>query len=242
MKKNNLELLASLFITDEKFEVTNEFISKMLVAFKVEGFLPNIFQEMSINDMSTVNRLSLISLDKNWEISFIANRINIEYKNKDTTNYNISNFCEKSASYFDKIMTTLDLKGCRLSCFSNLLIHEIEPNKLDMIPSKLFKKPNFFNDVNPFEWNWRSATRSDITISNISEKINVITNINRITGEIKNNSTSTYFDGISIAIDLNTLYENSENRFDNTSVHHFFNNIKETNPKIELNITDFIFN
>ena len=252
MKKNDLELLASLFVTNEKFEVTPEFISNMLVTFSSEGFLPNIFQEMSINelsinnlasnDLSTINRLSLISLDKNWEISFITNRINIEYKNINTTTLDIAQFCDKSVSYFTKITKALNLKAYRLSCFSNRLFHEIESEKLEAISSKLFIKPNFLNDGNPFEWNWRSATRTDLLINNIPEATNVITNINRVTGEIKNNNTSILFDGISIAIDLNTLHENSEDRFDNISIQSFFDNIKELNQKIELDITKFIFN
>jgi hypothetical protein len=112
--------------------------------------------------------------------------------------------------------------------------------KLADIYDRLFNPIPFYGDNPPFEWNTRSVARKTLEINSIQESINVITDINRVRGQLMQHNNSLEFDRIAIGFDINTIQENQETRFSVDAIESFFSGANEIRNQILKDLEVFL--
>jgi len=215
---------ASMFLNASDIIPTPEIISSLLDIFKDKGLLPTTFQEIGSDSPAMQLRLRLNSPSNEWAINFASRRIDIEKNPVEAAGKNMGDvdvFINDVIDLMARILKHFHKKGNRLSIVTSGLLREMRGKHLDSIYKKLFYPLPFYKEPLPFEWNHRSATRKDIKIEGIDEKINVITSINRVRGKFMKPDRLLPFDRIEIAFDINTLAEEGANRFSIHSMKEF---------------------
>ena len=206
--------------------------------------MPNTFQEISPQSPSPQLRLRLNSQNNEWGINFANYRIDIE-KNPVTANgNNIGNtkdFIDEATDFISRILNHFNKEGHRVSLITSGFLQQMSDEQLDSIYNKLFNPLPFYNEEKSFEWNYRSVAHSTITIEDHDEKINVITNINRVRGQLAVPQGITVFDRIEVMFDINTIAEEDKKRFSATSLKDFFENALDVRDTI-LNQIGVIIN
>lgn len=97
----------------------------------------------------------------------------------------------------------------------------MSPEMLNSVYDKFVKAAGTNTDISPFEWNARSVRHTTCNLSGRDEKLNFITNIGRSTGTINENGNAVNFDRVFIDVDINTVHENDESRFNPETVNEF---------------------
>jgi len=202
-----------------------EIISKLLMLFSDKNLLPGTFTEISAQIPQPQTRLRLSSQNNEWNLNFATHRLDIEKNATYPKGQNlgtVEEFAEQAHEFFNRILTEFKKKGNRIALITSGLLKEMPEEKLADIYDKLFKPIPFYGDNSPFEWNTRSVARKTLEINGIQEPINVITNINRVRGQLMQPSNILEFDRIEIGFDINTIQENQETRFSVGAIESFF--------------------
>lgn len=233
---------ATIFLNASKIIPSPEIISSLLLMFQDKGFLPTTFQQVGPTNSTPQARLKLHSQNNEWGISFAEHRIDIEKNpvNKGETFGNVEDFTSDASDFLTRILRHFSLKGTRLAIVTSGLLKEMDSSQLDSVYKKLFNSIPLHNDCTPFEWNYRAATRSNITVDSQREDVNLVTSINRVQGKILESRQSTHIDRIEIIFDINTLSKNDEIRFSIESLNHFFAESLHLRKSILKDIMDLI--
>ena len=234
---------ASFFGNLADISPTPEVISNLLMLFKDKNLLPSTFQEISVHTPQPQTRLRLSSQNNEWTLNFATHRLNIEKNATDPKGQNLGTteeFAEQAHELFNRILTEFKKKGNRISLITSGLLKEMPQEKLADIYDKLFKPIPFYGDNPPFEWNTRSVARMTLEINGIQESINVITDINRVRGELMQPDNILEFDRIGIGFDINTIQENQETRFSVDAIGSFFSGANEIRNQILKDVEVFL--
>ncbi len=234
---------ASVFGNLADISPSPELISKLLMMFKDKNLLPSTFQEISVHTPQPQTRLRLSSQNNEWTLNFATHRLNIEKNATDPKGQNLGTteeFAEQAHELFNRILTEFKKKGNRISLITSGLLKEMPQEKLADIYDKLFKPIPFYGDNPPFEWNTRSVARMTLEINGIQESINVITDINRVRGQLMQPDNILEFDRIGIGFDINTIQENQETRFSVDAFESFFSGANEIRNQILKDLEVFL--
>ncbi len=221
-----LKYQASVFTPSIDANSTN--ISQLMGLFVDKGFIPTTHQELSNINPTPQLRFSLNSPNNEWSISFRSNRIDIEKNQIDAKGNNIGNieaFCDDVIDILLKILKKYPQKANRLALASNLVLKEMTSKALDEIYPKLFNPTQTYLDNKPIEWNFRTASRVNKKINNQDESLNFIIEIGRFTGQMNFNQSIVPLDRIAINPDLNTIPNNTKNRFDEADITSFYQEV-----------------
>ena len=216
---------ASIFLRASEIVPSPDVISPLLNIFRDKGFLPTTFQEIGPQSPAPQVRLRLNSPNNEWGINFASHRIDIEKNPVLAAGKNIGEievFVDEVIDFIGRILGHFNKKGHRLSIITSGMLREMSHDRLDSIYNKLFCPLPFYKQILPFEWNSRSATQSAINLENHDEKINVITSINRVRGQLIEPQRVMQFDRIEVGFDINTLAEENTDRFSVESLKEFF--------------------
>lgn len=216
---------ASLFLNASEIVPSPDVISPLLNIFRDKGFVPTTFQEIGPQSPTPHVRLRLNSPNNEWGINFASHRLDIEKNSVVAAGKNIGEvevFVDEVIDFIGRILGHFNKIGRRLSIITSGMLQEMSNERLDSIYDKFFRPLPFYRQALPFEWNYRSAVRSAIKIKNHDEKINVITSINRVRGQLMEPQRITKFDRIQVAFDINTLAEKDTDRFSVELLKEFF--------------------
>jgi len=234
---------AIIFLDASSISPKPENISIMMELFRDKGFIPSMFHEISSNSPSPSIRLKLSDPKNEWNINFGTDRITI-FKNPLEANGRnlgeLSDFCDDVTTFFNRIHNKFRKKPNRIALATGFLLSEMNEEKLNAIYAKMFKTPDFYSSHLPFEWNWRSASKLSIKINELEETLNVITMINRVSGEMTFNNEITYFDRVQLSFDINTVHENSDYRFTLDHISNFYVQALEIHDQLIKEVTDAI--
>lgn len=234
---------ASFFVNATDIIPSPEIISALLNMFSDKGFLPTTFQEIGPQGLSPQARLRLNSENNEWGINFASHRINIE-KTLVVAGRKIGDvetFAKDAKDFFSRILGHFNKRGHRLSIVTSGVLQEMTHEQLAEIYTKLFQPIPFYEQAIPFEWNSKSASRSEMHIGESLEPINVITGINRVSGQLAESTSVTKFDRILVAFDINTRAENDDNRFTAESLNDFFANALQVRSAILDQIRSIVY-
>lgn len=234
---------ASIFGNLADISPSPELISKLLMLFKDKNLLPSTFQEISVHTPRSQTRLRLSSQNNEWNLNFATHRLDIEKNATDPKGQNIGTveeFAEQAHEFFNRILTEFKKKGNRISLITSGLLKEMPEEKLADIYDRLFNPIPFYGDNPPFEWNTRSVARRTLEIKSIQESINVITDINRVRGQLMQPNNILEFNRIEIGFDINTIQENQETRFTVDAIESFFSDANEIRNQILKDLEVFL--
>lgn len=198
--------------------------------------LPNIIQEVPING-KPIDRLNMRTSDDSWNISFLTNRVNIEWNNKFIKELTLGDFLSISRTIIDVIFEKTDSKFNRIGLVTTCL-HDIKDKDLLNSLYYKFNVPNeIFGVTSPIEWNNRSVFKVVEKFEDGNETLNIVNEVKRIQGSIVKSGKSEPFEGIEVMLDLNTHINNKTHRFDKPKTNSFLDLLfqKETSLQTAFN-------
>lgn len=230
---------AGIFVNAQDIDPTPETMNDLLALFRDKGLVPTIFYELrpglglpgqSIG-LPGQPRVRLANPSNEWAISFATNRIDVNKNPTDLAGSNLgdlASFSLQAMEFFERITNKFGKKANRLVLDSSSLLREMTQEQLGKVYKHLFIPPQFYQEYVPFEWIWRTASRKPITITDLEDKVNVITTLQRIRGGFTSQTNVSHFDRIQLALDINTTDLNLEYRFGLSHMKSFL----EQAPKI----------
>lgn len=219
---------------------TPEIIQRLLALYMPKGFLPSHLQELDGSSMKPVQRLSLQSPAAGVMVNFLSNRIDILKQvgmpgAEDLGE--LQEFITESASLLSSISDEFKIKGNRLALLADYFLEPMSKERVERIRNKLL--PSNFSPIegDNFEWNYRVATKGQLGFG-CEETINSITALNKIIAQIPEPDTLQTFDGIQLSVDINTVPENTDTRFDSNNLTIFFNSAKQAHDRTIQLVTE----
>lgn len=238
-----LKYQATIFVNAEDIIPSPDIINSLMETFRDKALIPNTFQQIGPSASAPTVRLRLSTSDNEWVISFATHRIDIDRNPTNPKGSNlgeISDFCLNATELFERILKKYTKRANRLGLNNNSLLQEMTPSQLDNVHSKLFISPQFYKDNPSFEWNWRSVAQYPIEISSLMDKLNVVTVIKRVRGEITAGSGVSEFDRIQFSLDINTTDLNNDYRFELAHIKDYFPKASELHNKLSTDIQEYI--
>jgi hypothetical protein len=151
-----------------------------------------------------------------WILTMSHESIDLEQHFQPGTPANYSEFAEKAASVFEIVANSASDSAIRVACVHEGLISSRDSSSLAKLGNRLLNPPKLLE--NPFEWDWRCATKVDRDVGGKSEVTNVVATVKRTSGSVAGQA----FDGIFVSLDVNTAPENALPRFEGDRIKHFF--------------------
>lgn len=220
----NIKYQLIAFIETNDLAPSTETITTLLKMYEDIGLLPTTILELDQNNGTLIQRVKLTSMNGEWSVTILLNRIEIE-KNSTTPDGSsigtIEDFCNSASEYLSRILNKYEKKANRLSFLTFSLLPEMTEVKLQEACTKLLYLPKFYVENPPFEWNYRTAANKVVSIADKTEKLNILSMFNRVQGIIGYMSSQVSFDKIQANFDINTNSENSNYRFNAGDVTEF---------------------
>ena len=196
-------------------------------------FLPNLISSQQIeiptNKITMIPNLGFITQNRQYSITILNERIDINYNRIDGTEIGIGDFYIFAENILSKIITYSDLISNRLAMNIQYVCDALDACMIMHTGKKLLKNVAYYDDKDLSEWSMRTNSQVDIKIEDLQEKLNVITNIS------SGQEISTDKPVILFHIDINTLPQNQAMRFSSDSLRYF---VKESQPIAEELIDD----
>jgi hypothetical protein len=208
-------------------EANQSNISQMMGLFADKGLVPTTFQEMSIATLFSQLQFALQSPDNEWNIRFGVDRIDISKNATDKKGSNIGTieqFCADVTDNFLKIISKHTQKANRIALSSNVFLKEIAEDESQAVYLKFLKPIKIYSENIPNEWTSKMVARVPKQLNSTIEIFNFITDISKINGHFNLNKESIPVDRIAINMDINSIPNNTINRFGEAEIIDFYKN------------------
>lgn len=247
MNKKGLRFQLSVFGDYTNIEPTSDNVKTLMDIFNGYQLLPTFFNEIIFDSIKgtqkQLNRLSFVSSDKSFNIAFASNRIDFI---KQISDYNIGlEDINEYSKYVKKILfkiideySSIDDFN-RLSFITEYFIIDIEEEQKSKLYNKLTNNILFTDNIK--EWSIKSVQKSIIPELE-NENINNICLLERIQGEIINDSIKKEIDEIKLLLDINTDAYNTKKRFNKQSITEFIKESLILHDKTLHNIENNLLN
>lgn len=235
MKEHSLRYQISLFGNYDEINPNPETIKIFLDMFSDKAFIPNISNEINIELGNSeplrknIAKLRLSASDNSWNISFGSERIDIILTNINIGTYEMptfDSFIEDCEDFIDRIDKKYSKKHRRIGVINNVLFDDLNANS---IQNKLNNNILFFKDQDLIDWTNRVASRKTIFEKDV---LNAVSELRRIITPMIMNSKQTNFDGLILNIDVNTIDENKNYRFDISNISSYIEEMSNIQKEI----------
>jgi hypothetical protein len=214
-----------LFGDFKEFFPSTERIMTLLEIYKDKKLIPITFSEYIIPNPNLVNRIAFSSENNEWQFKIGSSRLEIFHNSLNLLGDNlgsIQSFVEESLDILNRFLGKYEKKGNRLSLLGEFFLDDDDKAKYDNFYLRFRKPHNLYKENIPFEWIIRDATRKIIKEEEEKkeyiETFNIITEINRSQGQIILNNQLKPVDRINVFLDLNSIPENLDTRFDSARI------------------------
>ncbi len=224
MEANYFKFQVFLFGDYDEVVASSENIKFFIDKFLPQNFIPNQIQELSLNikgknpedfEKEVINRISLNSFDKKWEIIFNKDGLifNYSFDLFENKAFSLEEFKTLILKYLLLIEAKFNKKFHRLGIVVDKL-SPIEKSNRTKAFLKFNNKSNFLGEnLSPIEWTNKVVVRKKI--EELDNEIINISNMNSfIKAQINSNNKEIDFEGVHNVIDLNTLSVIKDKRFD----------------------------
>lgn len=203
---------------------TSDTMQFMLDNFKEYNLFPSIFNEIRVNPDTPVQlpsqRIALVSDDNLKQVIIASGRVDVRYEFATQTTIQIDTAEEMNAEatkFFSILYARFHKQANRLALNTHSLLTELVEDQWEEWFSR------FTNPITEYkgcltEWQTRLMTIREQSISDASEKVNVITSLKKV---ITVNDHQKGTTGIEIIGDINTIPQNAIVRFDNKDICEF---------------------
>lgn len=195
--------------------------------FSDKSLIPSQMQEINVNVTNSdfknesITRLVLTTQDKSWNIKFNDERLDITLVNVKFSKDNfmsIDDFISEAFNILDKVNTKFVKSHKRLGFNIQTVIS-------DVVSSELYKKFNipldYYSQENPVQWTNKFAFRKLMDINGKQEIVNVTSDFAWAKGKIGINKNAQAFEGLVVSVDVNSLNENIDSRFNLNDIKEF---------------------
>ena len=238
---------ATIFGNFNDIEPTPDNTKTLIDLFMDKALIPSVFYEFIANAQTAIPtrraRIRCTSANGEWAINFLLNRIQIEKQATETHGANLGDldkFCSDTKHLFNKITSQFKKRANRIALVTYFKLEDMSEETLSKTYLKLFKVPEFYTAYPPFEWDWRTASRKPITVEELDETLNIIVTINRSYGEFQAKGEVMPFDGIQVSLDINTVPDNQELRFNAQNIASFYDQVSKIHDDLCNEITEFM--
>ena len=238
---------ATIFGNFGDIEPTPDNTKTLIDLFSDRELIPSVFYEFRATAQAAMPtrraRIRCASANGEWAINFRSNRIQIEKQAIEMHGANLGDldkFCSDASHLFKKITGKFKKRADRIALVTNFILEKMTEETLSRIYLKLFNPPEFYIENPPFEWDWRTVSRNPIKLEELDDALNVIVTINRSYGEFQAKSEITPFDGIQLSLDINTVPDNRDLRFDTHTIASFYDQVSKLHDNLCNEITEFI--
>lgn len=202
-------------------------------------FVPTTFSSQQIeiptNKITTIYNLGFISQDQQYSITILNERIDINY-NKTQNVIKMGDFYNLAIKALAVIINYSGVMSNRLAMNIQQVCELDNMNALNLLGKSLVKTAEYYNVRDFSEWSIRTNGLVDITINDSKETSNVITDIssgNDVTGQKP---------AVLFHVDINTLSQNQNMRFDELALEPFVKSASEIAKTIISDVERLISN
>ena len=236
-----LNFQASLFGNFVDIKPDAKTILKLLTKLQDEDFIPGSFEvnkvDIQTGKLTTESRLQIISTDKSKSIVFLEERIDFNYNyNENASVYkSIEKLCDLVKPFITKVFSEFsDMRGNRLALNCRILMDEMTDEEFDVFYKRFTIPLKIYSNEALEEWSIRYNHYESMPVlgDDIKEKCNRIISMER---NVVNSVISPK--RVIAILDVNTLPENKELRFNHNNLLPFMdaakNFIEEAIKEIE---------
>lgn len=188
-----------------------------------EDFLPSLISghqvDVLTNKITNVSNLGFISQNQKYSISILNDRIDVIYNRNDDTNLLAKDFYRLAVNAICAIMENKNLQSYRLAVNVQAVADGFSESQIINAGKKIITKPNYYNDKPLIDWYTRINSECVIKLNDVDEKLNNIIEISAGKVAFSPKLALLYH------IDINTLPQFKELRFNNRSVGEFVQNV-----------------
>lgn len=212
-------------------------LMEKLNSFGVKEFLPNVQTGQKINMLQqTVDMapfLGFITADQSGQIVCKDERIDCIFSFKEENQGDFDENVESMQQIICMILKEHEVIANRLAININLLSDAYAGRLQDTdFGRSLVSTLDFYREKELKDWASRENVRHPVKIADKEEMLNVITELNTVTdnsGEEKR---------LLCHMDINTIHENQEYRFDDQKMQEFINEVKDIVINIKTNFEE----
>ena len=235
MNSIQLRYQIALFGNFDEITPTVENIKFFIENFSDKGFIPSQFNELNLGvpniPPTNASRLSLTSNDSSWNIMFGKERLDFILTNTNIGIYQMptkDGFLSTFNEIYSKISKNFPKKLKRIGFVCQYLIRDIE---LPSLSKKINISPSYFNNNSLIEFSNRYASRSNIKVPQ-DEIVNTSGELSWIKTLMAIDGKNSLFDGLMLNIDINSLAENQDYRFDDVKLQLFLTEVSKIETKV----------
>lgn len=214
-------------------------IKYFIDVFSDKNLIPSQFREVNVNltentvKNTELSRLSLTSTDGMWNIRFNIDRIDFVLTNSNIGKVDMPNtelFITEVEDILTKVHKKFPKSYKRVGFVSQYLFKNIDTNTSSQ---KANKTIIFFNEKPIIEWSNKTTTRIPIHIPE-QELINISNELRWVKTNIKVEDKNMLFDGLLLSIDINTINENQNYRFNTNNIKVLLKEISKIRAEIKF--------
>jgi hypothetical protein len=217
MKIGKIKYQSVLFGDFRGITPSSERVITLLELFKEKNFIPSTFMELDPFSPTPINRIALSSENSEWQMNFGSPRIDIIHNSLNLNGDNlgtINSFVQEVLDLIGLFQSRFDKKGNRISLLAEAFIDDENKNNFDNLYNKVRKPFGVYSKNVPLEWSIRDLIRKDIHNDRYKETFNIISSLGRLQGQTSFNNEITRIDRINFILDINTIPEITDHRFD----------------------------
>lgn len=210
--------------------------------------LPGTFQQINTQyGIKTFERIMFSNSKEKLTVQIGIDNIEIS-KNISDKIYNLSNGTERFLSNAKKIVDSIcaanqDIeKGSRISLVVETLYDKDRIKPIEDLYNTFNGTLPKYTPAETFEWSTRSVKREKFTLSGDLEEVNVVSEVQKASGQVNSFGEIEEFDTIQVRLDINTLSTISTYRIDFEFVEEFilkaFDLFESINSELEVKILD----
>lgn len=238
----NIKYQAAIFTNATDIVPKPDTLTYFIQKFSDKELIPGTFQEIGPGGVS--ERFNLKDTNGVWSIEFNSNRIDIIKVNSNigvTELSSIDDFVKEVKNISEIILNKFSRKAHRLALVNTYIIMDLDNKDYSRVFTKLFNPIPTYKNNDRSEWGSRMVSRIENTFGDKKELHNVITEINRLKGNLNIKSNTENVERIQAKLDINTYQGNSEPRFDFADMVSFFDQTAKWQNSLKEEINSIIF-
>ena len=219
----------SLFGSFIDLKPETDIIIKLLASLKDEHFIPATVDLASIDivsgKLSMESRMQFVSTDKSWSIAFLKDRIDFNYNYQEGADPiknidHLGEYAKKIITYVFSVFAAT--KGNRIAVNCKILLDKMTDEEIGSFTQRFTNPFKGFENNDLLEWGMRYNYSRDIDVDcSRTEKSNCIVDMSKVVSVNNPNDSR-----IMVSLDINTIQEIIQMRFDYTNMLYFSENAR----------------
>lgn len=223
--------------------ISPETITGLMVRINQETqhtLLPNIISRQQIelpsNKITIVSNLGFVSQDQLYSIAIFNERIDVNYNKINDATENMDTFYGFAIKALAAIIDYSGILSNRLAMNIQQICQMERFDKLNALGKAFVKTAAYYDGKKFSDWYLRTNGIADFSVDNVQERMNVITDIS--SGQDASGQQA----AVLFHVDINTLPQNQDMRFNKQALEPFVQNAKDIASTIITDVERLISN